>query len=117
MQQVAPCVAVNLHQDFSLLTTRYIDDIFAATFVQWNRCRSSITTENPYIIDMDVEWMMPATTAHNQMPSFRCVCLCGKQRARWIPEAAVDLPAAITAIELDSARDDNVADIRWFNDL
>ena len=113
MQHIATCIRVDLHQDFCLLATWNIDDILPSTLVQWNRCRSSVAAENPYAVDVDVEWVVPATTAHNQAPALRCICLCGKQRAGWIPETAVNLPAAIAAIELDSACCDNIADIRW----
>ena len=115
MQHVAPCIRVNLHQDFCLLATWNIDDILPSTLVQWNRCRSSIAAENTNAVDVDVEWMVPATATDNEVPAFRRVCPCGKQWACWIPEAAVDLPATVAAVELNPAGCDDIADIWWWD--
>ena len=103
---ITTCVAVELNEDFDGITTREGDDILSATFDhRWN---PSITLQDLIVLDMDMEWMIPAPRAIGDNPALSSAKTAAEQWHIRIPEAIINHPSTLATMELDGSCGDNL---------
>src|SRR3954452_7639057 len=92
-------------EQLDLVVEAQLHDVLAGELDVAGQDRSAVAPQDAELLEVDVHRMLPSPRLVPDDPPLELVHLTGEPEARAVHELAVDLPAAVAALEAERPRD------------